>query len=129
MCPNLLGSWWLIVGKLSSPLLADVIVPSLYLPCQLGDRCGLLCCSPVQLADVVAVFGWIVLQGSIFAAFLAPELQDRKHSSKFTDHPVLKPKRSGDSEHLIHDAVCHKNMIKRTRRVPPSSQSIRSAQM
>ena len=96
VCPTLLAPRRLIGRKLSPPLLADVIVPSLHLPGELADRCGLVCsglvCSgAVQLADVVAVFGRVVLLGPSSAAFLTPELQDGEDSSKFTDHPVLKP--------------------------------------
>lgn len=91
VCPTLLTLWRLIWRKLSPPLLADVIIPSLQLPGELGDRSGLVYGGAVQLADVVAVFGRVVLLGSSFAAFLTPELQDGEDSSEFTDHPVLKP--------------------------------------
>lgn len=100
VCTTLLGSRWLIRRELSPPLLADVIIPSLYLPGELGDRYWLVFGGPVQLADVVAVFGWVVLQGSSFAAFPTPELQDGEDSSEFTDHPVLKPEHPEDSKHL-----------------------------
>lgn len=112
ICPTLLGSWWLIWRELSPPLLADVIVTSLYLPGELVDRCELVCCGPVQLADVVAVFGRIILQSSSSVAFLTPELQDGEDSSKFTDYPVLKREQPENSEHLIYDPVHHKMMIK-----------------
>lgn len=98
VCPTLLGSRWLIWRELSPPLLADVIIPSLYLPGELGDRCVLVCGGPVQPADIVAVFRGVVLQDSSFAAFLTPELQDGEDSSKFTDHPVLKPEHPEDSQ-------------------------------
>ncbi len=99
--PTLLGSRWLKRRELSPPLLADVIIPSLYLPGELGDRSGRLVCGvPVQPADVVAVFGRVVLQGSSSAAFLTPELQDGEDSSELTDHPVLKPEHPEDSQHL-----------------------------
>lgn len=91
VCLTLLASRWLVRRKLSPPLLADVIIPSLNLPGELGDRCVLVFGVAVQLADVVAVFGWVVLQGASSAAFLTLELQDGEDSSKFTDHPVLKP--------------------------------------
>lgn len=106
VCPTLLGSWWLIQRELSPPLLADVIIPSLHLPGKLGDRCGLVHGGPVQLADVVAVFGRVVLQGSSFAAFLTPELHDGEDSSEFTDHPVLKPEQPEDSQHLLPHTQC-----------------------
>lgn len=90
ICATLLGFRWLKGWELSTPLLADVVVPSLYLPGELGDRCRLVCSVSVQLADVVAVFRWVVLNGASFVAFLTPELEDREDSSEFTDHPVLK---------------------------------------
>lgn len=105
VCPTLLGFRWLKRRELSPSLLADVIVPSLYLPGELGHRCGLLCGGPVQLADVVAVFGRVVLQSSSFAALLTPELQDREDSSEFTDHPVLKPEPE-DSQHPCPHTWC-----------------------
>ena len=88
--PTPFGFGWLIRWELSSPLLADVIVPSLYLPGEPGDGRGLVPAGLVQLADIVAVLGRVVLHGPNFVAFPTPELQDRKDSSKFTDHPVLK---------------------------------------
>lgn len=87
---TLLGSRGLVMGELAPPPLADVIIPSLNLPGELGDGCGLVLSDPVQPADVVAVFGRIVLHRSSFAAFPTPELQDGEDSSELTDHPVLK---------------------------------------
>ena len=97
--PTLFGFWWHIWRELAPPLFADVIVPSLYLPGELGDGGGLVSIPSVQLADVVAVFGRVVVQGSSFAAFPTPELQDGEDSSKLTDHPVLKAEQPEDSQH------------------------------
>lgn len=96
VCPALLAFRRLVCGKLSAPLLAHVVIAPLQLPGQLTHRGGqvwggLVCGGAVQLADVVAVFGRVVLQGSSSAAFLTLELQHRQHASKFTHHPVLKP--------------------------------------
>lgn len=100
VCPALLGSGWLKWRELSPPLLADVIIPSPDLPGELGDRCSLVFSGPVQLTDVVAVFGWVILHGSTSVAFLTSELQDGEDSSEFTDHPVLKPEHPEDSQYL-----------------------------
>lgn len=94
--PTLLGSRWLKRRELSTPLLADVIIPSLELPGELSDGGVLVLGGSVQLADVVAVFGRVVLHGSSSAAFLTPELQNGEDSPEFTDHPVLKPEHPED---------------------------------
>lgn len=106
-CPTLLGSGWLKWRELAPPLLADVIIPSLYLPGELGDRCSLVFGGPVQFTDVVAEFGWVILHGSTSAAFLTSELQDGEDASKFTDHPVLKPEDPEDSQYLHQHAGYH----------------------
>lgn len=65
---------------------------------------------PVQPADVVAVLGWVILHGSISAAFLASQLQDGEDSSKLADHPLLKPEHPGDALNTsvhIYAVLCH----------------------
>lgn len=106
--PTPLGSRWLKWRELSTPLLADVVISSLELPGELSDGCVLVLGTSVQLADVVAVFGRVVLHGSGSAAFLTPELQDGEDSSKFTDHPVLKPEHPEDKSTTppSHTTLC-----------------------
>lgn len=76
-------------GELAASLPTDVTVASLQLPGETGDGRGHLQARLVQPADIVAVFGWVVLQGSNFEAFLLSELQNGEDASEFTDHPVL----------------------------------------
>lgn len=96
-----LGSGWLIRRKLSSPLLADVIISSLQLPGEMVNRRSLVFSGTIQFTDIVAVLGWVVLHGPILGAFLAPQLQDGEDSSKLTDHPVLKQKHPDASQGLF----------------------------
>lgn len=76
-------------GELAASLSADVTVASLELPGETGDGRGRLQARLVQPADVVAVFGWVVLHGSNLEAFLLAELQDGEDASELTDHPLL----------------------------------------
>lgn len=79
--------------ELPTPLFTDVTVPTLELPGQVSDGCGRLLARLVQPVDIVAIFGWVVLHGSNFDAFLVAQLQNGEDTSKFTDHPVLEGKR------------------------------------
>lgn len=47
----------------------------------------------------MAVFGWVVLHGSNFDAFLVAELQNGEDTSEFTDHPLLE----GEKERSCDD--------------------------
>lgn len=76
-------------GELATSLSTDVTVTSLELPGETSDGRGRLQARLVQPADVVAVFGWVVLHGANFDAFLLVELQYGEDTSEFTDHPVL----------------------------------------
>lgn len=76
-------------GELSTSLSTDVTVASLELPCETSDGRGRLQARLVQPADIVAVFGWVVLHGLNFDAFLLSELQNGEDAPEFTDHPVL----------------------------------------
>lgn len=89
VCATPLWSHWVKRRELPAPLFTDVTVSSLELPGQMSDGCGRLLARLVQPADIVAVFGWVVLHGSNFDAFLVAELQNGEDTSKFTDHPVL----------------------------------------
>lgn len=89
VCPVSLGSHWLVWRKFTPSLPADVIIAALYLPGELGNRCGLAGCGSVEPTDVVAVLGRVILHSSGSAASVTSELQDREDSAKFTHHPVL----------------------------------------
>lgn len=75
--------------ELPAPLLADVTVSPLELPGEARNGRGRVQARLVQPADVVAVFGRVVLHGSNFGAFLVAELQNGEDTSEFTDHPLL----------------------------------------
>lgn len=97
ICLTFLGSGRLIRRELSPPFLADIIISCLQLPGELVNRRGLVFGGPVQLADIVAVLGRVILHGSISGAFMASQLQDGEDSSKLADHPVLKPEQPEDA--------------------------------
>lgn len=85
-----LGSGRLVWGEISHPLPADVIMSTLQLPGKLVDRCHLVWIGLAKLANVVTVFGGVILHGMRSAVFLTSQLHDREDSAKFADHPVLK---------------------------------------
>lgn len=98
VCATSLRSQRMKRRELPAPLFTDVAVSSLELPGQTSDGCGRLLARLVQPADIVAVFGRVVLQGPNFDAFLVSELQNGEDTSKFTDDPVLEGARARERE-------------------------------
>lgn len=56
----------------------------------------------------MAVFGWVVLHGLNFDAFLLAELQNGEDTSEFTDHPVLQR----ECERTVKDSVLTRGLKK-----------------